>query len=753
MNRRLRESGWIFCAAVLALASGLFSPGIRAQSGAIEEIIVTAERRESNVQDVASTIDVFAGETLDALGVDNLEDYLTRVTGLGMTSLGAGKPKIGMRGITNNAENQFGFTDSSDTVGIYLDDIPISGSGPTPDLNVYDLDRIEVLKGPQGTLYGEGAMGGAIRMITRAPDFERFDARADLTYGSIGHGGSKFRARTALNAPLVQERVALRITGSYVDDGGFIDHIVTGEKNVNSSELESVRVQLALKPSDSVHLNLSYLHNGRKLDNFNEMAPGAGDLNTVYLEPRFLDSTTDIFGLTARVDLGFAELSSITSYNENDYRLSDRLVAFSAGLNFVFMPVPLLLQESFPIDATTDTFTQEIRLVSKGDEFVDWVVGGFYRNRKTDLCLAFELPGLHTVSGGLFALIFGISTEQQASCQTPGMPFLLSNDMEEDFEQVAGYAEVKIAVQESLDLILGLRVFDEKIRGTAVATHSAISAAFLGVSPPLVISDSASDVLFKAGLSYYASDDLLLYALVSEGFRSGGGNFNVDVTGTAIPGAYGPDKIINYEIGAKSSWLENRLILNVSGYYNDWSDIQTILTQLHPQLQQPVSFTDNVGDAEAYGFDVQVIARFNEHFSGGLNYSLTKTELTSASPFSLLTEGEDLANSPENTLSAYLQAQTAFAGGELYGRADVVYVDDQVTQSIGVNTPRSFFGVEDYALLHLRLGWQRDELGVEVFGENLTDKRNQLGISSINAGLNTIVGTPRTIGVTVRVGL
>lgn len=714
-----------------------------------ETIFVTAERREARAQDVPSTLEVLQGSALDELGVDNLEDYLTAVTGLGLTSLGSGKPKLAIRGVSNAAENQFGFLDSSDTVGIYLGEIPISGSGPTPDLNIYDLNRIEVLKGPQGTLYGEGAMGGAIRLMPNLPDLESFSVKGDATYASIEHGGSKYRARGAVNIPIIENRLAVRLTVSYVDDGGFIDNITTGETDVNSSELFSIRGQVLWQLTDWLDIKFLYLRDERELDNFNDVAPGAGDLSTIYTEPRFLDSKTDIFGFTANADLGFATLTSITSYNRNDYDVSDRLIAFSAGLNFAFGLNPPLSSEYFPIKSETKTISQEVRLVSNGDKFIDYVVGFFYRKRRTDVCQAFEVPGLDTTAGGFFATVFGISTAPQHNCQTPGLPFLFGVDAEEDFEQIAGYGEVKVGVLDSLDLIFGLRVFDEKIAATSIATHSAISAAFLGVAPPLDISSSESDILFKGGLSLQVTEDLLIFAIVSEGFRSGGANFGADVSGTNIPAAYGSDDIINYEFGVKSSWFENRLTVNASLFYIDWSNIQTVLTDIHPVLMAPVSFTDNVGDAEIFGFDLQVVAQVSEAISFGVSYSLTDTKLKSASPLSGLIVGEDLANSPEHTVSAFLEGRVTLWNGELYGRVDFRYVDDQVNQAIGVLTPRAIFQVDSYALVHLRAGWQTDNWGIEVFVENVADERNELGVTPFGNGLNTVVGNPRTIGVTI----
>ena len=211
-----------------------------------EEIVVTAERREQGVQDIALPIQLFSGRTLERLGADKFEDYLLQVPGVSLRSQGNGASRIAIRGISNIAASDVGGGNTLSTVGLYLNDVPIQGTSVLPDLALYDVQRIEVLKGPQGTLYGEGAMGGAIKMQLTPPDMSATSARGEATLSTTdGATTLSYAARGVLNLPLAQDRVGLRLVGTYKSDAGFVNNIATGERDYNDRRSWSVRGILA----------------------------------------------------------------------------------------------------------------------------------------------------------------------------------------------------------------------------------------------------------------------------------------------------------------------------------------------------------------------------------------------------------------------------------------------------------------------------------------------------------------------------
>ena len=237
---KLKDRHLVFVAAV-SLALALPVTELAAEETLLEEIVVTAERRTQNEQDVATALQAFTGQGLERRGADGFEDYVLSVPGLSFRDQGAGATRIAIRGISNVSASDFAVTTPVSTVGLYLNDVPIQGTSQLPDLNLYDLEQIEVLKGPQGTLYGEGAMGGAIRMTLARPDPTEFSARGEVIGSFTDDGGFNNAGRGVVNIPIAEGSTALRIVGTYRDHDGFVDNIARDEEDANSSSAYSVR--------------------------------------------------------------------------------------------------------------------------------------------------------------------------------------------------------------------------------------------------------------------------------------------------------------------------------------------------------------------------------------------------------------------------------------------------------------------------------------------------------------------------------
>jgi iron complex outermembrane recepter protein len=721
---------------------------------ALEEVVVTAQRREQGIQDVANSLEVITGGQLDTLGQVEFEDYMGTISGVGFSKSGEGSNKIGLRGISSFTENRYGVTDSVSTVGLYIDEIPLAGAGSLPDLALFDLSRIEVLKGPQGTLYGEGAMGGAIRMITNAPDLAAFSGKTEATLSSTEHGGVNYQARGMVNLPLAQDRVAMRIVGSYRDESGFIDNVTTGEKGLNGLQQWSVRALLRAQVTDNFSVDLFHLHDDQRLDGLNRQTLGLDDFKTDLHENEYSDNKVDVSALTLRYDFGFAALSSVSSYFKTERNFSSR---FALGLD-TFLPlfgVPAVgsVSESLGFEDRPETFTQELRLVSQGDQRFDWVAGAFYRDRDRRICAPADAPAANANvalnAAGLGALAFPVTT---TACEIPPPSGLdtLETHTRETYEQLALYAETNFALTDRWELTVGARWFDEEVGVTSQNLFFGPLAAFN--APALSAKVSSSDVLFKGGLSWALSDNHLIYVNASQGFRSGAPNLNSVYLGGQFA-QYDSDSLWNYELGNKSTWFDGRLITNAAVYYLDWSDIQSARFIFSPILRGPVTVFANAGSAEIRGLDLQLTAKLTADLELGASVNLQDSEFTQVEADTFIVEGSSLPNAPDLTAYAYAQYSMPIARGSGFVRLDYRFVDEQTQLPVMIGNVSDPRRLRSYSVGNLYVGYEADRWYLTAFVNNVADKRAYVGLDTI-VTRGTIPDTaaliqPRMVGMTV----
>jgi iron complex outermembrane receptor protein len=305
------------------------------------------------------------------------------VPGASYRQTGSGSTKIGLRGVSNAAATEFGAYDSAATVGIYLNDIPIQGSGVFPDLALFDLERIEVLKGSQGTLYGEGSMGGAIKMLLRTPSFTEKSAAIELNHNEVEYGDPIQVIKASVDMPLYDEKAGVRLVGTYQEAGGYVDNIARDEENYNSSIRWSARLLAAANFNDWLSGELMVLHDEVHLDAFPDVKDELCKFKTDRVEDTYNDSNFTLTGLTLRADLGFAELTSVTSYFTNDREFQTRF-GYAAVLQPTIVGQDFGAVENEPTYTKTDEeyIGEELRLVSSGDKRIVWVAGIFWRDRE-----------------------------------------------------------------------------------------------------------------------------------------------------------------------------------------------------------------------------------------------------------------------------------------------------------------------------------------------------------------------------------
>ncbi|NIB38131.1 TonB-dependent receptor [Pseudomaricurvus alkylphenolicus] len=741
---------------------------------AIEEIIVTAQRRSQSIQEVANSIDAITGVDLDELNKVGLEDYINSIGGTGFTRSGSGSVKIGMRGISPVGQiDEFAFASTVSTVGMYLDDVAVQGAGALPDMNLYDLQRIEVLKGPQGTLYGDGAMGGAIKMVLNNPDLQKVEGKAEATALDTHNADIGHRVRGAVNIPLIEDKLAVRLVASSEEKKGWIDNIATGEDGVNDTEAWSLRATMLAQITDEFSAELLVLHDQQENDGYATTVTALGDLETSLLEDQFNDVEVDLYALTLKYDLEFAEFTSITSLFEKERTLASRInfsldeffipVFFGPSFGFEGLPLGYSDNSILAVFDNEETFSQELRLVSSGDNAVDWTVGLFYRDRQRDSCTTYDSPAHNALNDYLPDFVFLDLPATTFDCDVSAMSGLdsVNRTAEETFEQHAAYGEFNWEFTNSLELTMGLRYFREEV--TFVDESLAYGAfSVFGFNTPASSNKSVDeDVLFKVGLSWTATNDQLYYFNIAEGFRSGGSNLHA--ASTLEPDrfrTYDSDSLINYEIGAKTSWYNGRLTLNGALYFSDWSDIQASISV--PSITSAsTSVLTPAGDAEVKGMEVMANYLFSENFSSGLSVTFQEAEFTDTLPDSNIVKGSDLPNAPDLTVSLFAQYTHTLDMGELFTRVEYRFVDDQRSVVKPV-APFSFPYDDDltilpsYEITNLTVGLRTDSWYLTAYAHNLFDERYALSYgyasSFITAGSNpdlTSVGTPRTLGVTV----
>jgi iron complex outermembrane recepter protein len=715
------------------------------QSAALDEIVVTAGRREEKAQDYAGALQVISGVDLEKSGANGFVDYLLSIPSASFRDQGNGSIRIGLRGVSNIAGSDFGAISTGSPVGLYLDDVPIDGTSVLPDLSLYDVNRIEVLKGPQGTLYGAGAMGGALRMMTNQPDLQHVSATTELSGSGTDGGGFNRAASAALNAPLIENTLALRLVASYRNDDGFVNNVATGQNDWNPTEAHSVRGTLAFQPSEAFSADLLLMGDEVHQYGASQSSPALGGLQIDSPEPLFSDNKFSLYALTLKGNLGFADLTSVTSYNKAEQEMnvwSPMNEGFFGGMLATAFNLATYSPATINSHSTTDSTSEELRLVSHGDTQLSWIAGAFVRDKK------YNLLGLdQLLTDSQLASIAAYLGAHNMPPPNTNTNVINSQFDEETYKQRSLYGEATFEITKQLKLTGGLRWYNEKDDVNYASTdpsHLLRTNAFLSDA-----SGTNDGVLPKLSASYQFTSDHLAYATVSEGYRSGGPNTAAHLFGVGqaiVPS----DKLWNYEIGAKTAWLERQLIVNASVYYVDWQRIQAFESAYSPVLMTVVGFLGNGGNGTIKGAELEIQGHLTNALSIGANAGYAHSELVSSNAGAII--GQPLPNSPEWTASGLVDYRFPLSAlGTGFLHYDISYVDSQTSELLF--TPTDDVRLHSYSLSNVRVGVDaRNDLTVAVFADNLFNDRAELGrdLSFGNAADNThrfTIARPRTIGV------
>jgi iron complex outermembrane recepter protein len=776
-----------------AMALALAAPSLAsAQDATVEELIVTATKRATAIQDVPFSVNAQTQEAIERSGATNLEEISRNVAGMAIQNLGPGQSQVALRGVSAGqiVRDQPGVKEQ---VGVYLDESVISLSLFTPDLDLYDLNRVETLRGPQGTLYGSGSVGGTVRYITNQPDLTDTSGSVEANLNSLTDGNQGGHLKGVMNLVVAPETAALRVTGYYTKYAGFIDAIRGNgliENDVNDGERYGFRAALAWQATPDLMITPRFVYQKTDVDGFNRQEVFnlyANPFTTTRPPVRFQErqqflllnegftDETKLADLTVSYDLAGMNLTSVTSYLNRDILVSRDASALtgSVSVDLGYPTAGVLLPSNLRDTTDLEQFTQEVRLASDNDGPFQWLVGVFYSDVDRTYRQRLPTPGYDAFTDARFGAGTSVAVANGFPLNSP-----YNSDLPYNIKQWAVFGEGSYEVTDRLTFTLGARYYDfEEERRFK-------SGGLFSNGDNRTDATSSDGITPRVIASYKATDTITFNAQAAQGFRLGGVNDPLNVPlctaqDRAIFGgfqSYDDETSWNYEGGIKVS--KANYTLNAAAFYNDIEDLQVTLDA--GSCSSRISF--NVPSAHASGVEVEMgwspAPGFELSFAG----SWTEAEFDATvrdgagAVIGGIQKGNRLASVPKiqaaATAAYYVPLPDFGDSFEGFVAASVQYVGSRYTQpSDQVNNPRSFvsglaFGgatgtaptvvnlkLASYTVLNLNAGIQSDDWAVIAYVNNLTDENANLAFDRERGGrarLGFHTNPPRTYGVTVR---
>jgi outer membrane receptor protein involved in Fe transport len=699
----------------------------------LETIVVTATRRSESVQNVPGQVTALSASELSSMNARDLTDFSAFVPGLSYASEGPSTNLIVIRGVTTGSQ-------LSSAIGLYLDDIPIGASTSfglgyqSLNINVFDLNRVEVLNGPQGTLYGASSLGGTLKYITAPPSLKDFSAEAGAEISHTEHGSVNHAYRGMINLPFGDGIAALRLDGFQEYDSGYTNDPVYHRNGLGWAQPEGGRASLLIQPTDALDIRLTAFSQhiageggDVALRSITTHAPTLGTFDQAFPTYQPNLSTLELYSLVVDYDLPFAKLSSTTGYQINhglsqtdeSYVYQPALTAFGGGED------PWNLY----VNTVSKRKTEELRLVSHDNDLINWLVGAYYDSEDTS-----EVVNLYDEAhaGGLF---LGIP------------PF--DSHLPSTYKEYAGYADATVFVTKQFDVGLGVRyshqrqTYDETVSGL-LATGSTVV-----LTPALAISDQGVTT-YSINPKYKLTEDVMVYARAASGFRPGGPNF-VLAPGLGNP-TFSPDRLWNYELGEKSTFLDRRATLDFDIYDIEWKDIQVTVNN------GGVNQLENAGNARVNGAELAFNYRFVPALSIGGSAAYTDARLVTTAPvLGVTTTGVRLPFSPRFNF-ALIGAYNFPIAPDYTGTLTVTdrYVGDRTSAFGTLVSPQYLLASYNTTDLNFAVNAPHD-VEVNLFLRNVFDKIGEVSATTIANEYNpaapvpVFLSEPRTVGLGVKV--
>ena len=718
------------------------------QQNQIDEIIVTASKRGAgqSIQDTAMAISALSGDTIEKRGLVGMDDYLRTLPGVSMQDRGAGQNSIVIRGIAANPQVE------TQAVGVYFGETPItglgsnssSGSSGNGDIKLVDIERIEVLRGPQGTLYGSGSMGGTVRVLPNKPNLEEIEGSVASRFSQTAEkGGDNTMLQGVLNIPLIEDTLAIRAVAYQFDNSGYIENVgstyaplvgaiaagggVDDRGDVGADKYTGLRLTTLWQPTDELSVTLGYIQQEIEQEGLPEVNLTLGDFEQARLgvgsdgsRSEFIGNDVDITNLIFEYDLGWGSVMSTSSWIDYD---SLNNVDFTELLSLFGLSAPMDIRGT----EDTEKFIEELRLTSQLDGSVQFLLGFYYEDEDYASAGPIMWSGVPTFSAFDTLQFVTRSTTQKAL-----------------------FGELSYQMTDELTATLGARYFEYDQDSLTEGSGALIGAP---VFDPKENSDNGDN--FKASLTYTPNEDILIYGQWAEGFRLGepkkttpvtcdvDQDGNIDALG--VPSrATSPDELESFELGIKTAFADNRIRLNAAIYRINWEGIPVSIATPSPCA---VAFLFNAGKSKSEGIELELQAHVTESFRLDVSAAYGEATLTEDVPnvTGFGSAGDSLPGSSDYNISLAAEYSFSFAGFDSFVRGDYSYVGRFYN-----NFTESGLASGDYGQLNLKLGTSFDQIDVDLFVNNVTNEDEFTWIESGLGGFGFSRAyrlRPRTMGL------
>ncbi|CAM3270079.1 Outer membrane receptor proteins, mostly Fe transport [Sphingomonas antarctica] len=727
---------------------------LSARDATSPDIIVTAQKREQLLIDVPQSITVVSGDALENQQATNFQDYLKLVPGLQLNQSTPGAGRLVLRGLNTGGV--------ASTVGVYVDETPFGSSTALAngailagDFDTFDVARVEVLRGPQGTLYGASTLGGLLKYVTNAPVLGKFEGRARASVEDTKGGATSYHGNAVINLPL-GDTLALRASGFYNRNGGWIDSIGTTatdgfgyslkadtQSNINDSKTYGGRASLLFKPSDKLDVRLTAFLQNIRADAASTVESDPNSLATLYgrqtqsqFSPTFTNIDYRVYNGVINADLRFATLTSSTSYATQKQTLRTDATFNLSGIVRALLGAPA---NDFVLNQRTNNrkFTEEVRLASASNDFFEWLIGGYYNNEKAVLL-------------------------QDYAAYTPGttnviaFPFVLGHvDLRSKYKEYAGFANATLHLGERFDVDFGGRYS----HNNQVAGQSA--AGVLAGNVPVNSNLRSSDNVFTYSVApkIKFGERASLYARVAKGYRPGGPNVIAPNAPAGTPASFDPDTVVSYEVGAKGETTDHSFGIDLALFHIDWKNIQ-LLTVVN-------NFGVNINGSSARSNGVEFTAtlRPTRGFTTSLNGAFTDAKLTGDAPALVGGRaGDRLPYAPKYSVALNSDYDWSLGGDLRASIGGSVRVLSKQTAGFDA-TFRAARGyqrqIPSFTTVDLHAGLDFGRFGIQAYVRNLNNAegKTSAGVPTANGlavnpngAVTTGVIRPRTIGLSLSAG-
>ncbi|MHB8283457.1 MAG: TonB-dependent receptor [Caulobacteraceae bacterium] len=682
----------------------------------MDEVVVTANKRPQEIGTVAGGVSALTGRQLEKLGAQSFEDYLNLSPGVVFNAGPLGDSVATIRGVSTTA----GLDQGQGPTGYYINEVPLTEPGyalAVPDIDAFDVERVEVLRGPQGTLFGSSSLGGAINYIANVADPHAFHAALETSVSSTenDNGEVGYTAKGMVNVPIVEDKLAVRAVYDYRSTPGYLDNIGDGRKASNQSEIRGGRVSVVWTPDSLTKLTFLALYQRNDTADFDYEFPSLGDLKRDSLVPEKFDTSTQLESLRLDRDLGFATLTAIVSNNRKTQdQTTDYTAFYGAGL-----PNPVPYEEY----GSSNNAYYEVRLASKKNDVFDWIIGTNYSTTVKSINDDLSSVGSYAI----YEPIYGASYER-------GDEFYWGHSSVHGRE-LAGFGEGNLHFLKYFTFTFGGRYFSDEVDSQS----NYYGVLYIPTESLPYTKTSQTGFAPKFSLSAQPNQHLFFYTLASQGYRFGNPNTIFPLAGFNTPSGTKTDSLWNYEGGVKSNWFNHKLTLDLTDFYIDWSNIQV-------RLYRPdgVTYGANAGSARIYGAEFTGAYQVSRDLSLQTNLTFLDARLSSdvLAASTPLYKGQTLPGAAKYQLSEIASYHIPVKFSPTLS-ATYRYISDAPGS---LQQPQ--YRIDGYSQFDARLAFTLvDNVEATLYGSNLTDSRGvTFSYGDFGLGLENFVIRPRTVG-------